>query len=58
MLDVQTNLVKVLIITGVHIVTSKKNMEGQQEPFHAYFADGDHIGETNWVMICTNKSGN
>ena len=44
MLEVQTNLVQGLIITGVHNAT--------------YFADGYHIGDSNWVIRCTNKSGN
>ena len=33
MLDVQTNLVKVLIITGVHIVTSKKTWKVSKSHF-------------------------
>ena len=57
MLEFQTNLVEGLIITGVNIVTSKK--QAQQQPFHAYFADGDHTDESNWVIGCTNnESGN
>ena len=57
MLKFHTNLVEGLIITGAHIVTSKK--QAQQQPFHAYFADGDHTDESNWVIRCTNnESGN
>ena len=57
MLEFQTNLVEGLIITGVNIVTSKK--QAQQQPFHAYFADGDHTDESNWVIRWTNnESGN